>query len=52
MSRKIKIAPEFIGIGCNKVAQVAAWAKNGLVAFGANNFVALYYPTVSNTIAE
>ncbi|CAG8580109.1 9871_t:CDS:10 [Paraglomus occultum] len=45
MSQKIKITTEFIGIGCNKVAQVAAWAKNGLVAFGANNFVALYYPT-------
>ncbi|CAJ0838955.1 13103_t:CDS:10 [Entrophospora sp. SA101] len=38
------LSTEYINIGCNRVSQVAAWGIDGLVAFGANNYVALYYP--------
>ncbi|KAK9728923.1 Elongator subunit elp2 [Basidiobolus ranarum] len=36
--------PEFIGVGCNKTTQAAAWGKDGLVAFAAQNNIALYRP--------
>ncbi|CAG8650160.1 13912_t:CDS:2, partial [Dentiscutata heterogama] len=39
-----KVSNEFTSIGCNRVPQVAAWGKDGMVAFGAYNYVALYYP--------
>ncbi|KAI8338158.1 WD40-repeat-containing domain protein [Chlamydoabsidia padenii] len=39
-----KISTEFISIGCNRTTHAAAWAPNGLVAFGADKFVALYDP--------
>ncbi|CAO3596910.1 unnamed protein product [Absidia cylindrospora] len=39
-----KISSEFISIGCNCTTHAAAWAPNGLVAFGADKFVALYDP--------
>lgn len=42
------LSTEYINIGCNRVSQVAAWGIDGLVAFGANNYVALYYPEVYN----
>ena len=32
----------FISIGCNKVANCAQWGTNGIVAYAAGNFVALY----------
>ena len=35
-------ALSFISIGCNKVANCAHWGTNGIVAYGAGNFVALY----------
>ncbi|ORZ19804.1 WD40-repeat-containing domain protein [Absidia repens] len=38
------ISSEFISIGCNRTTHAAAWAPNGLVAFGADKFVALYDP--------
>ncbi|RIB23244.1 WD40-repeat-containing domain protein [Gigaspora rosea] len=41
-----KVSNEFTSIGCNRVPQVAAWGKDGMVAFGAYNYVALYYPEV------
>jgi hypothetical protein len=40
------ISTEFISIGCNRTTHAAAWAANGLVAFGADKFVALYDPLV------
>ncbi|CAB5361797.1 unnamed protein product [Rhizophagus irregularis] len=39
-----KIYLEFTSIGCNKLPQIASWGYDGLLAFGANNYVALYYP--------
>ena len=41
-----KIYLEFTSIGCNKLPQIASWGYDGLLAFGANNYVALYYPEV------
>jgi elongator complex protein 2 len=38
---------EFVSVGCNKVAHCVHWGRNNLVAFGANNFVAIYNPAVS-----
>ncbi|CAG8548001.1 9078_t:CDS:10 [Acaulospora morrowiae] len=40
----MSVSTEYISIGCNRVPQVASWGKDGLVAFGAHNYVALYYP--------
>ncbi|RHZ66576.1 hypothetical protein Glove_306g48 [Diversispora epigaea] len=45
----MKLSSEYINVGCNKTPQVAAWAKDGLVAFGAHNYVALYYPEDPNS---
>lgn len=40
-----RIDLNFISIGCNRVASCAHWAQNnGLVAYSANKFVALYDP--------
>ncbi|CAG8575694.1 23409_t:CDS:10, partial [Racocetra persica] len=39
-----KVSNEYTSIGCNRFPQVAAWGKDGTVAFGAYNYVALYYP--------
>ncbi|ORX89886.1 WD40 repeat-like protein [Basidiobolus meristosporus CBS 931.73] len=36
--------PEFISVGCNKTTQASAWGKDGLVAFAAQNNIALYRP--------
>ncbi|CAG8482441.1 4900_t:CDS:10 [Cetraspora pellucida] len=41
-----KVSNEYTSIGCNRFPQVAAWGKDGTVAFGAHNYVALYYPEV------
>ncbi|KAI8071807.1 WD40-repeat-containing domain protein [Gongronella butleri] len=40
----LTVSSEFIAIGCNSTTNGAAWAPNGLVAFGADKFVALYEP--------
>lgn len=45
-----KISSEFIAIGCNRTTGAAAWGTNGLVAFGADKFVALYDPLVNSFI--
>ncbi|GBC05107.1 hypothetical protein RclHR1_06030007 [Rhizophagus clarus] len=47
MSSKIYL--EFTSIGCNKLPQIASWGYDGLLAFGANNYVALYYPEDSES---
>ncbi|CAG8496848.1 7052_t:CDS:10 [Funneliformis mosseae] len=39
-----KVSLEFTSIGCNKLPQVASWGYDGLLAFGAYNYIALYYP--------
>ncbi|CAI2166210.1 4499_t:CDS:10 [Funneliformis geosporum] len=39
-----KVSLEFTSIGCNKLPQIASWGYDGLLAFGANNYIALYYP--------
>ncbi|CAG8684587.1 16146_t:CDS:2, partial [Cetraspora pellucida] len=39
-----KVSNEYTSIGCNRFPQVAAWGKDGTVAFVAHNYVALYYP--------
>eukprot|EP00741_Cyanophora_paradoxa_P006330 tig00000980_g6137.t1 len=40
----------FVSIGCNRSPHCAAWGNNGLVAFGAFNYVALYDPEEERTI--
>lgn len=36
----------FIGAGCNRVVNNVSWGACGLVAFGAQNAVALFSPSV------
>ncbi|KAI7885696.1 WD40 repeat-like protein [Lichtheimia hyalospora FSU 10163] len=38
------IYKEHISIGCNRTTHAASWGLNGLVAFGANQLIALYNP--------
>ncbi|CAG8777947.1 5879_t:CDS:2, partial [Racocetra fulgida] len=48
-----KVSNEYTSIGCNRFPQVAAWGKDGTIAFGAYNYVALYYPEwVNSAILE
>ncbi|GAM18187.1 hypothetical protein SAMD00019534_013620, partial [Acytostelium subglobosum LB1] len=35
---------DYISVGCNSISDCIAWGRNGLVAYGANNFVALMRP--------
>lgn len=42
------IYKEHISIGCNRTAHAASWGLNGLVAFGANQLIALYNPLVND----
>ena len=37
---------DYVSVGCNSSANCMHWGVNGLVAFGACNFVALYHPQV------
>lgn len=39
---------EFVSVGCNSGANCMDWGRNGLVAYGGCNFVALYHPEVIN----
>ena len=41
-----KVYLEFTSIGCNKLPRIASWGYDGLLDFGANNYVALYYSEV------
>ncbi|ORE02149.1 WD40 repeat-like protein [Rhizopus microsporus var. microsporus] len=45
----VKVTSEFISIGCNRTAHAACWGHDGLVAFGADKLIALYYPLARNT---
>ncbi|KND04539.1 Elongator subunit ELP2 [Spizellomyces punctatus DAOM BR117] len=44
-----KASLDFVGIGCNRVSQAADAAADGLVAFAANHFVALYRPEAATS---
>lgn len=39
----------FVSIGCNRLGNCASWSTNGLLAFGAGNFVGLYDNIVSTS---
>ena len=43
----VKARRVFIGAGCNRVVINVSWGACGLVAFGAQNAVALFSPQVS-----
>jgi hypothetical protein len=36
----------FVGAGCNRVVNNVSWSPSGLVAFGAQNSVAIFCPQV------
>ncbi|KAI8992458.1 WD40-repeat-containing domain protein [Pilobolus umbonatus] len=40
----VKVTSEYISLGCNRTTHAASWSMDGLVAFGADKLVALYYP--------
>ncbi|ORX62251.1 WD40 repeat-like protein [Hesseltinella vesiculosa] len=40
----LSVTSEYVSIGCNSTTQAAAWSSTGLVAFGADKFVAIYNP--------
>ncbi|KAK8958452.1 Elongator complex protein 2 [Platanthera guangdongensis] len=40
----VEVERLFIGAGCNRVANNVSWGPSGLVAFGAQNAVAIFCP--------
>ncbi|KAL8142019.1 hypothetical protein V2J09_015051 [Rumex salicifolius] len=40
----------FIGAGCNRIVHNVSWGASGLVAFGANNAVAIFDPKTSQIL--
>jgi len=36
------VTQEFVAIGCSRLTQALAWGRNGLIAYCAGRFVALY----------
>lgn len=37
----------FVGAGCNRIVNNVSWGQSGLVAFGAQNAVAIFCPQVT-----
>jgi len=42
MAEEAKVKLRYVSVGCNKLANCASWGSNGLLAYGASRFVALY----------
>lgn len=43
---EVEVKRVFIGAGCNRVVNNVSWGASGLVAFGAQNAVAIFCPKV------
>lgn len=43
-----KIAPEYLAAGANRHPSAADWDESGLLAYGADRNIALWYPGVSS----
>ncbi len=41
------IRVDYLSVGANRYASVADWSESGLLAFGADNNVCIWNPTVS-----
>lgn len=46
----LAVEREFIGAGCNRIVNNVSWGRSGLVAFGAQNAVAIFCPQVSELL--
>ncbi|KAK8958675.1 Elongator complex protein 2 [Platanthera guangdongensis] len=44
----VEVERLFIGAGCNRVVNNVSWGPSGLVAFGAQNAVAIFCPEANN----
>lgn len=42
-----KIAPEYLAAGANRHPSAADWDESGLLAYGTDRNIALWYPGVS-----
>ncbi|CAL9157069.1 elongator complex protein 2-like [Musa acuminata AAA Group] len=46
----LAVEREFIGAGCNRIVNNVSWGRSGLVAFGAQNAVAIFCPQTAQIL--